>query len=196
MKERDIATYGMVFNKIDELLKKEKPSIIAIDGMCGSGKSYLADILARTYECNVFHVDDYFLPLEMRTDERMAELGGNVHYERLKEEVLDPLEENRVVIYKPYLCGLWKYDEPRNVEVNKLNIIEGSYSMHPYLRETYNLTIFVKVDEKEQLRRISNRDEKNNLQQFIDKWIPRENKYFHDLEIKSLCDMVLDTTGN
>ncbi|NLJ97519.1 MAG: uridine kinase [Clostridiales bacterium] len=186
--------YSQMLNKIDELNKTDKPSIIAIDGMCGSGKSYLADLLASRYESNVFHMDDYFLPLDMRTESRLTEPGGNVHYERFKEEVLDPLSLHKDVIYKPYICGLWKYDEPRKVEIKKLNIVEGSYSMHPYLNKAYDLSIFLEVDESEQHSRISQRKEKNDVQQFIDKWIPMEKQYFNYYNIPSLCDIILDTS--
>lgn len=194
MDKDNVNLYDQVFNKIDKLITEEKTSIIAIDGMCGSGKSYLADLLASRYECNVFHMDDYFLPLDMRTDIRLTEPGGNVHYERFKEEVLDYLSEHKDVIYKPYICGLWKYDEPRRVEFKKLNIIEGSYSMHPYLNKSYNLSIFLEIDEEEQHNRISQRKEKNDLQQFINKWIPMESKYFDYYKIQSLCDIILDTS--
>ncbi|TAH70378.1 MAG: uridine kinase [Anaerolineaceae bacterium] len=187
------ACYKQVFDRIDELLGKDKTIIIAIDGKCGSGKSYLAELLAKIYDCNVFHMDDYFLPLEMKTNERLAEPGGNVHYERFKEEVLEPLCENRTVIYRPYLCGAWRFDEPRSVEPKRLNIIEGSYSMHPFLRGAYDLTIYLELEEEEQIKRIAQRNGEN-LQQFLSLWIPLENKYFSELNIKGLSDIALDTT--
>lgn len=194
MEKKNIDLYGQVFDKIDKLVLEEKRSIIAIDGMCGSGKSYLADLLASRYDCNVFHMDDYFLPLDMRTDIRLTEPGGNVHYERFKEEILDPLNKHKDVIYKSYICGMWEYAKPRKVQFGRLNIIEGSYCMHPYLNKAYDLSIFLRIDEKEQLRRISQRGEKNDLQQFIDKWIPTENKYFDYYKIQDLCDIILDTS--
>jgi uridine kinase len=195
VKDRNIAFYSHIFDKIDELLKKDTSCIIAIDGMCASGKSYLADLIAKSYDCNVFHLDDYFLPLEMKTEERLAEPGGNVHYERFKEEVLDPLNNNQTVIYRPYLCGIWRYDDARKVMPKKLNIIEGSYCMHPHLRGVYDLTVFLEVDEREQAKRLLQRNGESNLRQFINMWIPLENLYFSELKIKSLCDITLDTTG-
>lgn len=186
--------YKQVFDKIDELLKIDHTIIIAIDGMCGSGKSYLAGLLAKAYECNIFHMDDYFLPLEIRTKERLNEPGGNVHYERFKEEVLKPLSDNRAVIYRPYICGQWRYDKPRKVGLKKLNIIEGSYCLHPQLRDLYNLSIFLEIEQNEQLQRILQRNGKEKLQDFIDKWIPLENLYFNTLKIKSICDVIIDTT--
>ncbi len=188
------ACYRPIFEMVDRYIKKDTPYTIAIDGMCGSGKTYLASLLSRTYECNIFHMDEFFLPLDMRTKERLAEPGGNVHYERFKEEVLVPLYENKRVIYQPYNCGLWSYDQPVSVEAKRLNIIEGSYSLHPQLRELYDLTIFLEVEQDEQLDRILKRNGKDKLQDFIDKWIPLENLYFNKFKIKDICDVIVDTT--
>lgn len=187
--------YKEVFNRIDELLKLYDGIItVAIDGMSGSGKSFLASLLADTYECNVFHMDDYFLPLDMRTEKRLKEPGGNVHYERFREEVLNPLRENRPVISRAYSCGKWEYSEPRIIESKRLNIIEGSYSMHPHLREAYDLLIFLMIDREEQIRRIILRDPERSVQPFIDMWIPLENMYFNKLNIMDISDIIIDTS--
>lgn len=67
------------------------PLILGIDGMCGAGKTSLAAFLSERYSCSVVHADDFFLPPELRTAERLSEPGGNIHYERLMEEVIRPL---------------------------------------------------------------------------------------------------------
>lgn len=187
--------FDMVISRIEDLLSKNTRVTVAIDGMCGSGKSYLAGLIAKTLDCNVFHIDDYYLPVEMRTTERLAQPGGHIYYERFKEEVLDSIRNNRPVLYRPYLCGVWEYGEPKTYEPKKLNIIEGSYSMHPSLRDAYSLTVFLEADPEEQLRRIAKRSGEENLAHFINRWIPLENKYFSELGIKGLCDIVLDTTN-
>ena len=74
--------------RIDELLAKKNMVIVAIDGKCTSGKTTLASKLAEIYDCNVFHMDDFFLRPEQRIPERLAEVGGNVDYERFQEEVI------------------------------------------------------------------------------------------------------------
>jgi uridine kinase len=45
---------------IDRLLQQDRV-IVAIDGKCTSGKTTLASRLAEIYDCNVFHMDDFFL---------------------------------------------------------------------------------------------------------------------------------------
>ena len=87
--------------QIDELLAKQDMVIVAIDGKCTSGKTTLASKLAEIYDCNVFHMDDFFLRPEQRTPERFAEVGGNVDYERFQEEVLLPLKSGKAFSYRP-----------------------------------------------------------------------------------------------
>ena len=77
-------------DRIDKLMDEKGCVVVGIDGSCTSGKSTLAGWLAEQYDCNVFHMDDYFLRPEQRTAERFAEPGGNVDRERFAEEVLLP----------------------------------------------------------------------------------------------------------
>ena len=88
--------------KIDELLTQKDMVIVAIAGKCTSGKTTLASKLAQIYDCNVFHMDDFFLRPEQRTPERFAEIGGNVDYERFREEVLLPLKSGKAVSYRHF----------------------------------------------------------------------------------------------
>ena len=53
--------------KIDELLTQKDRVVVAIDGKYTSGKTTLASKLAEIYDCNVFHMDDFFLRPEQRT---------------------------------------------------------------------------------------------------------------------------------
>ena len=65
-------------HQINMLLEEKNFVIVAIDGKCTSGKTTLASKLAELYDCNVFHMDDFFLRPEQRTPARFAEVGGNV----------------------------------------------------------------------------------------------------------------------
>ena len=50
-----------VIKQIDDLLTQKDAVIVSIDGKCTSGKTTLASKLAELYDCNVFHMDDFFL---------------------------------------------------------------------------------------------------------------------------------------
>ena len=163
--------------KIDELLTQKDRVIVAIDGKCTSGKTTLAAKLAEIYNCNVFHMDDFFLRPEQRTPERFAEVGGNIDYERFQEEVLLPLSSGKAFSYRPFDCSTFTLAAPVTVTPKQLNIIEGTYSHHPYFGTSYDLKIVLNVDDQTQRERILQRPAFLH-KRFFDEWIPMENRYF------------------
>ena len=166
--------------KIDELLTQKDMVIVAIDGKCTSGKTTLASKLAQIYDCNVFHMEDFFLRPEQRTPERFAEVGGNVDYERFCEEVLFPLKSGKTFSYRPFDCSTFTLAASVTVTPKKLNIIEGTYSHHPYFGNPHDLKILLTVDEETQRQRILERPAFLH-KRFFEEWIPMENQYFNEL---------------
>jgi len=161
--------YFKVFCEIDALLKTHESINLAID---------------------IFHMDDFFLRPELKTESRMKEVGGNVDYVRFKEEVVAGLKTGREFQYRIYDCRRRTLGNSIRVVPKKLNIIEGSYSMHPTLADYYNLKIFLRIDAKEQSRRILQRNGPVMHRSFIEEWIPKENQYFDRLKIEDQCDFV------
>jgi len=183
--------YPELLARIDDLLEKKHTVIVAIDGNSGSGKSSLAKELESIYDSNVFHMDHFFLRPEQRTPERMKEVGGNVDYERFKEEVLDNIRKNIEFKYQIYDCKVGRLTDYIKVSPKKLNIIEGVYSMHPSLRGEYDLKIFMSIDAELQKQRILQRSGEYMLKRFLQEWIPLENLYFSEMRIAEICDIVL-----
>ncbi len=185
--------YKKITPTIDCLLKESKNLIIAIDGNCGSGKSSLASYLADEYDCNVLHMDNFFLRPEQRTKERLSEIGGNIDYVRFKREALDKLKQNKEFEYQIYDCSIGKLTDYIRVNPKKLNIVEGVYSLHPTLIDAYDLKIFMEISKETQEKRILKRSGKSMLQRFIEEWIPLENEYFAKMNIAEKSDIILRT---
>lgn len=179
-----------IFNSIDSLIRLNNTVNIAIDGNSGAGKSTLAELIRNVYDCNVFHMDDFFLRPELKTEERLKEVGGNVDYVRFRQEVIEGLQSGCEFQYRKYDCSKMAMNEYITVSPKKLNIIEGSYSMHPTLINFYNLKIFLHVDEEIQSMRILERNGAVMLKRFINEWIPLENQYFEVMNIKEQSDLV------
>lgn len=173
---------------IEELLKQQMNSddaiLIAIDGRCGSGKTTLGNYLNGIFDSNLFHMDDFFPRMEQRTPERMAQVGGNIDYERFMETVLEPVIEKRTVIYQPYSCNEQRLAEPYEIPYKKLNIFEGSYSMHPYFKNPYRLRIFMNISPEDQMDNIIKRNGREKAKDFREKWIPKEEAYFEKFHIQ------------
>ena len=175
---------------IDALLMEDRPVIVAIDGPCAAGKTTLAGKLQEKYDCNLFHMDDFFLRPEQRTEARFQEPGGNVDYERFREEVLEPLKRGEAFSYRPFDCKTFTLAQPVEVVPKKLTIIEGSYSHHPYFENPYDLKVFLTVDPELQRQRILMRPEFLH-QRFFEAWIPMENGYFEAFSVKEKADLVI-----
>lgn len=179
--------------RIKQLLSEKEYIIVAIDGRCASGKTTLATMLQKKFQCNIVHADDFFLRPHQRTLERLSEPGGNVDYERMLEEVLIPLKANGECTYRPYDCKTQSLKAPVKISFKPVTIIEGSYSCHPKLWEYYDLRMFMTVDKTTQRARIENRN-KENAEMFFEKWIPLEERYFTAFSIEERSDMVKGKT--
>lgn len=183
--------FNIIFESIDSLMKSGSV-IVAIDGNSGSGKSSLASLIQSKYDCNIFHMDHFFLRPELKTKERLKEAGGNIDYVRFKEEVIDGLVSKSKFQYQKYNCVSMSLEEVVTVIPKKLNIVEGVYSMHPMLSAYYDLKIFLYTDEEEQEQRILKRNGPSMQKRFIEEWIPLENKYFKELKICEQCDLIIN----
>ena len=140
-------------------------------------------------------MDDFFLRPQQRTAERYTQPGGNVDYERFRDEVLLPLRKGSAFAYRPFSCKTFSLGEPVKVMPKVLNIVEGTYSLHPYFQMPYDLKIFLSVDPQVQLERISQRPP-HLVQRFITDWIPMEKQYFDVFRIPLQADIQLDTRAD
>ena len=171
-----------VKNLIDKKLEEKDFIIIAIDGNCTSGKTTLASELKTIYDCNIFHMDDFFLQGHQRTPERLNEIGGNIDYERFMSEVLMPLKVKKPFSYQPFDCSTFSLSNSIEVTPKKINIIEGTYSLHNHFGNIYDLKILLTISKELQKERILKRPSFLH-NKFFNEWIPMEDKYFKNLNI-------------
>lgn len=181
------ADYLPILSAIDRLMDKkakEEQILVGIDGPCTSGKTTLGEILKELYDCNVFHMDDFFLRPEQKSEERLSQIGGNVDYERFQKEILSCLRQSEEVEYQVYSCKEERLTHQVKAPYKRLNIVEGSYSQHPYFKDAYDLRIFLDIDKETQLNRILKRNGAQMLKRFEEEWIPKENQYFEKFQIR------------
>ena len=169
-----------LLNVIRQNIATTGRAVLVIDGDCAAGKTTLAAHLAGQLDCNVFHMDDFFLPPELRTKERLSEAGGNIHYERFLAQVLQPLIKNEAFSYGAYSCTTQKMTDV-TVKQKPAVIIEGSYSLHPRFLDAYKTMgatmLFIQISKQQQRKRIRNRNGEAMLRRFQEEWIPMEKRY-------------------
>lgn len=186
--------FSELIYRIDKLVHCQPLVIIAIDGSSGAGKTELAEQLREHYDANLFHMDDFFLQPHQRTEARLAEIGGNVDYERFKGEVLERIGLTKGFAYQKYDCSQGRLTDYVYVEPKPVNIVEGVYSMHPTLIGSYHFKVFLTVSRDLQLKRIGMRSGEVLLERFIKEWIPKEHAYFRHFGVQEQADVVIDTS--
>lgn len=184
-----------LFCRIDSMSRiadgEQKKLRLAIDGPCASGKSTLGNLLQRVYDCALIHLDHFFLPLEMRTKERFAEPGGNIHYDRFAREVVPGLIAGTSFTYQAFDCSTMQLGAYIEVPQKDLTVVEGVYCLHPAIEACYDIKIFLDISRNEKLRRLKLRSPQL-LERFVTEWIPLEDNYFRELGIREKCDVVIE----
>ena len=181
-----------LLSAIDRKSKQQNRLIVAIEGGSASGKTTLSTLLSRIYDCTVFHMDDFFLRPEQRTQQRLAEPGGNVDRERFYKEVLEPLTGGQVIQYQRYDCHTQALQPPTEIIPKPLTIVEGAYSLHPALADCYDLSVFLRIPPECQRQRILRRNGPEMSERFFSLWVPLETAYFETMDPASRCDLVLE----
>ena len=196
MKTEEIKNKYPALIKFIERIESTPKCVVVIDGDSGSGKSTLASILGEVFDANVYHADDYFLPFERKTPERLSEPGGNLDRERLFEEIITPLKEGRRVRYRKYNCAKGEVGEWIETDDGKISIIEGVYSMHPDLYLEGAVYVVLTIDSELQKNRILNRNGEYILSRYEKEWIPLEKHYFSVLAPAARADFVFSVSDD
>ena len=187
-RERDLASLFALC----EAASAQRPLVIALDGFCASGKSTLAALLSERFGARVIHTDDFYLPMAMRSDERYAEPGGTIHYERLRAEVIGHLRDPSLT------CGVFSHAvmdvaERVTLPFSPVTVIEGAYASHPALGDYMDVRCFMETSPDEQRRRILARNGPERLRLFEERWIPYEIRYEAAFGIRDRADVLICT---
>ncbi|MFA6076379.1 MAG: AAA family ATPase [Negativicutes bacterium] len=182
---------GKIFCKIPQ----GRRLCLAIDGCGGSGKTTLADQIATLdLRVKVIHVDDLYLPSQERKNRVAAEIavGGNYDLDKLFYEVIHPYRHGLPVRYQKYD---WQTDRLGNwdeVAAGQILVVEGVYSLHCKLRDSFDFKIWVDCPRDERLRRGIERDGAG-LRDFWEKeWMPLEDEYLRQMQPWKCADYIID----
>lgn len=185
--------------KIDQLISRFKKQehqvfIIAIDGGGGAGKSTLARALKEKIGGNttVVHADDFYQVAEKRNNS----IGGNWDLNRLEEQLLKPLSQNRKARYERYDWETDQLAESHTVPSGGFVIVEGCYTMMKHLLPYYQFSIWVDSPQKIRLQRGIERDGEGMRSMWEDVWMPDEQAYIQEQNPAQSADLVISGTAS
>lgn len=188
--------YAPVLQAIAKLTDRDDPILAAIDGRCGSGKTSLGELIAQALPCNLLHIDDFYLPQELRAENWQSIPGGNMNFPYILHTIVEPANAGNPIVYRPYVCKKGCFDQEVTLPPRHLTVLEGSYCQHPFLREHYDLRIFLTCDPQTQERRLRSREGGEHFQAFRDTWIPLEERYIREFQVERAAHMVVDTSNH
>lgn len=180
-------TYQELLDTIEELRKTYNAFAVAIDGMTGAGKTTLAAHLSKKYGAPVVHLDDFRLPLSERKPDWETIPGGEMDFERFDEEIVTPWLTKKPLVYSVVDPKSGEITERRALPDGQMFLFEGTYALHPLIRDFYDLRLFMKVDGQVQASRL----EKDGTPADAST-LARENEYFVGYMTELLADGVLD----
>lgn len=174
-----------VIDKINSLNKKQKTILIAIDGFGGSGKSFLAkSIKGKFPEAVIVEMDDFYSPRLKRPD-----------YKRVYEEVIKPIKQGKTAVFKIYDWKADKLVDGKPIFPENILVIEGVFSMHKELLDSYDIRIWVDSTQEVGFQRGLSRDKNqygvDTTEKWVKHWMPGEKKYVNSQNPQQKADFVV-----
>jgi uridine kinase len=178
-----------LISEIKKLSRKKGVVLIAIDGLGGSGKTTLAELLQAELENSVMiQLDDFYSPAL-----RAADLL------RLKEQVLLPLHNHQEAKYRVYE---WKTNSYSDWHIHKpegIFIIEGVYALDKNIRDYYDVKVWIDYPAglglARGIQRDISKDGVDNTDTWKNIWMPMEAKYKTEQEPDKSADYIIQGTN-
>ena len=181
--------------------------VVAIDGRSGSGKSTVAELVARTIDAVIVPCDDFYAASvsdaewDRRTPEQRAADG--MDWRRLKREAIDPLRNGRVARWYAFDFLAGPRDDgtypmqrtPTERAPKPVVLLDGAYSARPELADVVDLTVLVQAAPATREERLAAREAADFLRQWHARWDLAEEHYFERVRPPSSFDIVLHTDG-
>jgi len=176
--------------------KEHQPTLmVGIDGAGGSGKSTFAQKLSEHLPVvSVIHMDDFYRPSHERVHIPHAErpIGYNFDWERLQQQVLQPLSHGQRSRYQIYDWDTDQVTDWQEVAVDQIIIVEGVAATREEIRSLYNFRIWVECPASVRLARGVERDGEDMRMVWEQQWMPAEEWYRQTHHPEQYADIIVD----
>jgi len=185
--------FQQLVDSIYKISKKQSTLLLGIDGCGGSGKSTLAEKLKEKFaNVTIVHMDDFYLPSNpiINTHPTKKPIGADFDWERLLNDVLEPISQEVEGRYQRYD---WEKDalaEWHAVPIGGIVIIEGVYSTRRELKDKYDFTIWVDCPREIRLSRGIERDGDESRDIWENNWMISEDIYVAQHEPDKKADFI------
>jgi len=165
-------------------VKNNETTLIAIDGVAGSGKTTLALKLVKDLtESSVVHMDDLYDGWNNPLSQKLTA--------RVISQLLEPLSKQLPVTYQIFDWKLNRFTEFKTISQSKYLILEGVGAAQREFRPYINKIIWIECDPNLGFNRVISRDGKQVEQEMIKFLIDQNNHFLMELS-KNVADYTLN----
>lgn len=191
-----------------ETLRSElsRPIVVALDGGSGSGKSTIAEKLAKLTDVALVPLDDFYqtqVPESEWPKKSVAErLNGVFEWDRVRREAIEPLVLSEPARWRAFdfMQGLGEdgtyslKDEFTELAPAPTILLEGAYSASPPLRDLVDLAVIVDVPTQVRHARLAAREQggEDFLAGWHAVWDAVESHYFEGVCPPRSFDLVIE----
>ena len=170
-----------------DLCSAKSPSIIAIDGPAGAGKTTLANNLAlalsTSLRVNVIHMDDLYNGWENALSEELTHTLLHLTSAHLAAKPLN---------FSKFNWAVSEFDESITAPAADLLILEGVGSGQSSIREKLSALLWIDIDYNQGLTRVLERDGQS-LENQMQKWLVQQEQHFRVEGTQNAADFILTT---
>ncbi|KGR77370.1 uridine kinase [Ureibacillus manganicus DSM 26584] len=187
---------------------KNRPYIVAIDGLSGAGKTTLVNKIESELKQKInvvlIHIDDHIVERNRRYDTGYEEwyeyyyLQWNVQY--LKEVLFEKLYNNSKILSLPFYDKTRDTTNHRSISLSPqtIVIIEGIFLQRKEWKTFYDYTIFIDCPREVRYTRVLERDkyigdEQAILNKYNRRYWPGEVHYIETENPMKLADTIYHT---
>lgn len=211
MTESQNIVYEYLSKRIFDL-PSTSPRLVAISGKDASGKTVMADLLAKYIQKQTdrqvirISVDDYMNERSVRYTEA-ASTGESCYrytfnFEEFKKYVLEPLRPNGSYVYKnkvfDHSTDKNMVAEDQKADSNAIVIIDGVFLFKKDLVDFWNLKILLETSDEIVIERGARRDElrignyDDARKKYIDRYIASQIIYYREVCPNKLADITVN----
>ncbi len=185
--------YQDLLEKIEKLTKLERPVVVAICGYGGSGKSYLAEKIAKSFDITdrqILHMD-YLHPspdIKVNKDDIFSDHDWPLIYRILKD-----VRAGKRLQYKS--MGLWGHTNDFDEPAPKVLIVEGVRLLRKEVMQLLDVSVWIDAPVSFVTERAKNRDREMgqgeaHMRRWDEEWVPRNNRYFQEIHPERLASFI------
>lgn len=181
-----LETFEALARSLNARPRLRKTLLVGVDGPGGAGKSTFAEGLAVALtalreRAAIVHLDDFYRPAAERLQGPLESRppAGDYDWERLREQVLQPLAQDQPARYQRYDWPADALAEWHTLPIGGAVIVEGISSLRNELAPFYDFKVWVVSPRPVRLQRGLERDGEAARSRWEEDWMPAEEHYFH-----------------